>query len=192
MLAARKLTRIVPRAVRQADDGQGDLDVPLAAGLGKRREEQRQLNVPLRRQHGQKIVELENEAHVPRPPGREPAIRQPLDALAVDPDRTPCRAVETADQVQQGRFAGAGGAHQRQKLAAGHMEREPLQDVDLLAATPEDFLHVLDLDQRPIARGSVPHRHDFFSRTRVPSASVVGPSTTTRSPAATPVAIVTS
>ena len=45
------------------------------SAFGEMRQEQGQFHVPLRREDGHQIVELENEADVPRPPGGEIAAR---------------------------------------------------------------------------------------------------------------------
>ena len=124
----------------------------------------------------------------------ELAARQRVDAIARDVDRALGRRVEPADQVEQRRLAGAGRSHQREEVARGDVERDPLEDVDLLAAAIVDLVQVADFDQRF-------HSNSFTAL--VPSlllarsdARAVGqrrstPSTTMRSPAFSPETIST-
>ena len=58
------------------------------------------------------------------------------------------RAVEPADQVEQGGLAGAGRPHQRDEVALRDVEREPVQHLDRLLAAHVGLLHVADLDHR--------------------------------------------
>ena len=60
---------------------------------------------------------LEHEADPPRPQAGQLAVGQPPDVLAGDSHATFRRAVERADQVQQGRLAGPGRADDRGQLA---------------------------------------------------------------------------
>src|SRR5262249_33217889 len=53
---------------------------------------------------------------------------------------------EPGDEVQQRRLAGAGRPHEREELALGHLQRQVLEDVDLLAAAAEVLVDPFDLD----------------------------------------------
>ena len=88
-LTAGELARIVLRAIGQADDLQRDADALAALGLAELRQEQRQLDVALGRQHRQQVVELEDEADVARAPLRQRAAAQLVDAHAADFDAPP-------------------------------------------------------------------------------------------------------
>ena len=55
--------------MRQADDLERGGDMRLALAFRQMREQQRQLGVALGVECGEQIVELENEADVPRAPG---------------------------------------------------------------------------------------------------------------------------
>src|SRR5262249_4715546 len=123
------------------------------------------------------VVELEHEAHVRRAPPREVAAAQPVDALAVDHDRSRRGRVEPADQVQQRRLARARRAHQRDEVTTRNVEVDAVQDLDRLAAAPIRLGDAADLDEDV---------HLSVTRTVAPSLSEGGGATTTRSPARRP------
>ena len=79
-LPARELPRIVLRAVLEADHRERRRHVVPPVGARERREQQRQLDVLLRRQHRQQVVELEDEADVPGAPARQPPAGEVVDA----------------------------------------------------------------------------------------------------------------
>src|SRR6187551_2825054 len=86
LLATRKLSRLVLRAVREADELERRGDVAPALRRGQLREEQRHLDVALGREDGQQVVELEDEADVARAPFGELPRRQLVEALAGNDD----------------------------------------------------------------------------------------------------------
>ena len=51
----------------------------------------------------------------------------PTDIGAVKQDTPPLRGVEAQQQLEHGRFAGAGRSHQRHRFAATDVEREAVQ-----------------------------------------------------------------
>ena len=57
------------------------------------------------------------------------------------------RPVDARDQVQQRRLAGARRPHQRDELALGHFQAQPVEDDDLLAVALVDLPHVLHVDR---------------------------------------------
>ena len=79
LLSARQLPGIVAGAVGEPHDAEGGHHVVAALLLREAREQQRQLDVLERRQHGNEVVQLEDEPDVPRAPRRERAFRQPAD-----------------------------------------------------------------------------------------------------------------
>ena len=87
LLAAGELPWVVPGAVGQADQRERGGDVLLALGSGEVGQQQRQLDVALGGEHGQQVVELEDEADVARAPAAEPASGEAVDPLAADLDR---------------------------------------------------------------------------------------------------------
>src|SRR5207247_1678665 len=74
---------VVP-ACGQADGPERDLRPPAPLGARQAGQQQRQLDVLDRAQHRDQVVELENEAHVPRAPGREAVLVEPGEGLAGD------------------------------------------------------------------------------------------------------------
>ena len=79
LLTARQLARIVLRAIGEPDDLQRDRDALPPLGLRQLRQQQRQLDVPLGRQHRQQVVELKHEADVLRAPPRQLAAAERAD-----------------------------------------------------------------------------------------------------------------
>ena len=142
LLAAGQLPRIVLGALGEADDFQRDARALSPLRLRQLRQQQRQLDVLLGRQHGQQVVELEDEPDVLRAPLRELAAAQRADGHAVDLDGAARGRVESADQVQQRRLAGPRRPHQRQKVALRDFEVDALEHVDALAAAGEVFVDV--------------------------------------------------
>ena len=110
-------------------------------------EQQRQLDVLLGRQHGQKVVELEHEPDVLRAPLRQLAAAQRADGHAVDFDGAAGRRVEPADQIEQRRLAGPRRSHQRQEIALRDFQVHAFEHVDALAAAGEMFVDVLDANE---------------------------------------------
>ena len=130
------------------DELQGRLHVLLAAGAREIREQQRQLDIALRREHRHEVVELEHEADVPRAPLRKLAVGELVDALAGDHDLAFVRTVEPADEIEQRRLAGARRAHQRDELARLDLEIQAVQHFHLLLAARVALHHVLHGNER--------------------------------------------
>src|SRR5262249_56716619 len=106
-----------------------------------------ELRVALRGEKGEEVVELNQEAHVGGAPPREVAAAQPVDALAVDHDRSRGRRVEPADQVQQRRLARPRRPHQRDEVATRNVEVDAVQNLDRLAAAPIRLGDAANLDE---------------------------------------------
>src|SRR6185369_8236911 len=136
---------------------------------------------------GHEVVELEDEAHVRRAPVRELGFSQPRDVLAIHEERAAVGLVDARDEVEQRGLARARGAHQRDEVAFGDVERDVVQHRHYLVAAPVALGEVGDLDDRP--RG---HGYFFAMSTAVPSRRAGGGLTTTRSPAFTPATATTS
>ena len=147
LLAARQLTRIVLGAIRQPDDLQRDARALLPLRLRELREQQRQLDVLLGRQHGQQVVELEDEPDVLRAPLRELAAAEGAHRHAVHFDGAAGRRVEAADQIEQRRLAGSRRSHQREEIALRNLQVHALEHVDALAAAGEMFVDVFDANE---------------------------------------------
>ena len=88
LLAAGELPRIVIHRAREADDAQRHLHALAAVCLRQLRQQQRQLDVARGGQHRQQVVELEDEADVPRRAMRESS---PPDILSI---RSPATAID--------------------------------------------------------------------------------------------------
>ena len=95
LLAARELARIVVHPLAEPDDRERDRDALLPVGLAELGQQQRQLDVARRGQHRQQVVQLEDEADVPRPPRRQLAARQLVDAVARRPSIDPSVGVSS-------------------------------------------------------------------------------------------------
>ena len=191
LLAARELPRLVPGAVREADQRQRDRARAGALGRGQVGQQQRQLDVPLGRQHGHQVVELEDEADVGGAPARR-ARRSRAGRCAGRRSTMlpPVGRVEPADQVEQGGLAGARRPHQRHEVAARDVEVDAVQHLDPLAAAPVGLGDAADLDQALAAsRGAArvdPAATASASVTAAPSRSEAGGDSTTRSPSRRP------
>jgi hypothetical protein len=61
---------------------------------------------------------------------RQAALVEPVDTSAADLDRPPLGAVEAAEDVEEGRLAGAGATDDRHELAARRIEVETVEDAD--------------------------------------------------------------
>src|SRR5581483_6727185 len=84
------------------------------------RQQQGQLNVFERRQHGYQVEGLKDEANVFVTPLRDLLVAQLLEILSQHNHPASGRAVDRGNQVQQRGLARAGRPHQGQKLAALH------------------------------------------------------------------------
>jgi hypothetical protein len=110
LLPAGKLTRPVMDAIGQPHNLERGQHL-LAALLGaERQEQQRNLDVAIRRQHGKQVIELKDEPDVPRAPVGELALRHARDLVPVHPHLARVGLVETGDQVEERRLARAAGA----------------------------------------------------------------------------------
>src|SRR5581483_3693278 len=125
-------------------------------------EQQRKLDVALRAERGHQVVKLEDETDMARAPRGEAAIRKVVNAFAGNADRAVRGAIEAADKVEQRALAGAGRAHERKEFAGGHFEVEFGEDMNVLGAAMEDFLHPVDLDQGAVSGTGFAHITDRF------------------------------
>src|SRR5690606_22475892 len=147
LLAAGELAGLVPGALGQTDQAQRHLGAPGPLGAAHLAQQQRQLDVLLRAQHRQQVVELEDEADVLGAPARQFAGLELVDALAVDADAAGGGRVQAADQVQQGGLARARRAHQGDEGTALDLEVDAVQHFHLLLAAGVVLGELPDLDQ---------------------------------------------
>src|SRR6266576_444197 len=187
LLAAGELAGIMFGAVCQAYDIQRCRHVLFPLGFRQVRQEQRQLHVAFRGEHGKQVVELENKADVPRPPGGEPAVGEFVDVLARDAHAAAGWAVQPADQIQQRAFARPRRPHQCEEFALRNFQMQIRQHMNVLRAAMEDFFNAVQIHQRAVAFCGF--AHGFFSFTGSPFFNPAGGFTTTRSPPETPALI---
>ena len=90
---------------------------------------------------------------MPRPPRRQFAVGELVDAVAANADAALRGAVQAADEIEQGGFAGAGGAHEGKKLPLIDHEVEAREDRNVLRSAMEGLGDVLDLDECGVAHG---------------------------------------
>src|SRR5690606_18670243 len=149
-------------------------------GLRQLRQQQRQLDVALGRQYRQEVVELEDEADVPRAPAREAGAAEAADCRAADVDRAARRRVEATQQVEQRGLARPRRAHERQEITLRNVEIHALEHVDALASAREVLLDTTNTNERSRVR------HCCCTTTMAPSVKSAGGLSTTRSPACRP------
>src|SRR6266566_2945439 len=129
-LAPRELPRVVVHAVAQADQRERRLDVLAPLGLGKRREQERQLDVLEGREHRDQVVELEHEPDVRGAPAGELRLAQLGDVGARHRHGPPVGPIQPRDQVEERGLAGSRRAHQAEELPLGNLERDVVQHGD--------------------------------------------------------------
>src|SRR5205823_28783 len=94
----------------------------------------------------EQVVELEDEADVPGPPAGQFAFGHFGDDVLADGDAALGGAIEAGNEVEQRGLAGPGRPHEREELAGAHVEREPLEHLDGLAAARERLVQVANLN----------------------------------------------
>ena len=85
LLAAGELARAMIHAVGEADQFQGREHLAAPLGRRQRQQQQGQLDVFIGRQHGQQMVELEDEAEVPGAPAGQLRFRHGRDQVVAHP-----------------------------------------------------------------------------------------------------------
>ena len=141
LLTARKLGGEVAQALGEAHLAEGFLGIKgTGAHLG------RELDVFERSEVGNKVVELEHEAHVGAAVLHELAFGCMGDVATVDHDRSRRGCVHTAQDVERRGFASAGRAENDGKLAALDDEVRSVERVDLRLARAVCFNDVVELD----------------------------------------------
>jgi hypothetical protein len=107
LLTAGQLAGTVLEPIRQSNQVEGVEHLLLALRARQRQQQERQLDVLVRGEDRQQMIELENEADVPGAPARELALRHSRDEIVADPDFARGRLIESGNQIQQRRLAGA-------------------------------------------------------------------------------------
>jgi len=91
---------------------------------------------------------LKHEPDLPIPDCRQIVVRQTRHVAAVEVIRAACRPIEAAENVHQGRLAGAGRPDDGDEFAALNRERDAAQGVHRRAVHGVGFLEIADGDQR--------------------------------------------
>ena len=107
-----------------------------ARGAREPREQQREFNVLVRREHRDEVVHLKDEAHVAGAPFGELAGRHVGDLIARHGNRAGGGNVEAAQEIEQRGFSGAARPHEGDEVALIHVQIQALQHLNLLAAPP--------------------------------------------------------
>jgi len=130
----------------------------LAFGLGEFGEQQRQLNILERSEHGNQVVHLEDEAYVTRAPLGKFTARHVRNFVAGDGDAAMRGDVKAAEKIEQSGFSRAARSHEGDKFAFVHIKMQSLQDVYGLTAPAIGFAETAYLDQT-IGSASVNFHH---------------------------------
>ena len=147
LLPAGELHRPVMRAVGEADAPER---LPRLLAPGAQVDagiDHRQRDVAQRVHARQQVELLEDEADFAVPERREPVRIQALDRGPGEAIGAGGGAIEAADQVHQGRFAGPGGTHHGGEIAVLDLERDTVEGDDAAGIELVDAGEVAGLDQ---------------------------------------------
>ncbi len=148
LLPAGELSRSMAVTIAESDEIERGQHLLFAFRGRQRQKEQRQLDVLVRGQHGQQVIELKDKADVPRPPLGEFPFRHLGDAVRPDPNFPFARPIKPGNQVQQRRFAAAAGAHQADEFARHDFQIQAAEDIHPFAAALEKLMHARHTDDR--------------------------------------------
>lgn len=155
LLSARELVGRVFGAVGKPDDGKCVFDLLAAFGFRERREHEREFDVLVGGEHGDEVVELEDEADVVGAPFRELRFAHCADVVAEHIHSAAAWLVNAGYDIEQGCFARTGGTHERHELAAVDVEREVIEHGDGVVLARVVLCKVADADG---------NRHDAMGR----------------------------
>ncbi len=142
LLPAAQLRGDVPCPVGEVDAGERLLRAAAALARGRVPGDESSLHVLLRRQRGNEVEPLEDEAERVAPELREVALPHPRQVAAVEVELAARRPVHGAQHLQERRLAGPGGSLDGEKLALVDGQVDPAQRVDLLATLGVALGHV--------------------------------------------------
>src|SRR5579864_7687634 len=91
---------------------------------------------------GQQVVELKDKAERLAAQLVALALRQIVDALAVQIDFARVGVVERAEQVQQRALAGAGSPNDAQELPVHHLQAQAVEDLHLVGVSAKGLLQI--------------------------------------------------
>ncbi len=135
LLAARQFAGIVRHARAEADGAQ--LGLRPLEGVPMAREFQRHGDVFERRHVGNEMEGLEDDADMAAPKGGELVLAEALKRLARDLHLARVGPLQTGQNHQQRRFAGAGRADDADAFAARHVEVDSLENMHRAPALAE-------------------------------------------------------
>jgi hypothetical protein len=127
----------VDRALGQADARQHRLRLRHRLFAFHTPDQQRHGDVVQRREFRQQVVELVDEAERGVAQVAAPGFRQCREVLALQDHRAAARRIEAAEDVQQGRLAGAGSADDGDPFAAADGEVDVVQHLHRIVAFAE-------------------------------------------------------
>jgi hypothetical protein len=110
--------------------------------------EQRQGDIFLGRGARQEVEVLKDEADAAAADAGQGRLAQPSGVDPFEPVAALAGLVEAAENIHQGRFAGAGTAHDGDEFAALDRERNPIERRHLIGAQPVDPADLLEVDDR--------------------------------------------
>jgi hypothetical protein len=143
-LARRHLAGEVAAAHRRLG-----LDPLARLALRRAGEQQRQLNVLRRREHGDQVEGLEDEAHLGRAVARAGRVGQLVNGFPVNEHAAGVDLVQPRDAVQERRLARARRAHDGDELALRDLEVEPVERHHFVPARAVHLAHALRDEDRP-------------------------------------------
>ena len=152
LLAAGKPRRAVTEAGAEPDPLQQRSGLVAGGAARHAGDHLRQHHVFQRRKLGQQVMELVNEAE--RPPAQQGAmlVGQVAAIAPLDQDGAAIGPLQQPSDMQQGRFAGARRAHQRDDLAGAEHEIGAVQHRQLHLALPEHAAHPAQFEGGPCSR----------------------------------------
>ncbi len=165
LLAAGELGRLMPRALAEPDLDQARMRLVARVALVPMRVEQGEGDIVERAGARQQIEILEHEADGLVAILRERIGAHAAELVALDPERAGGRGVERADQVHEGRLAGAGMAGYGEIFAARNIDIDALQRADHAVAHPVGLGEIMRRDLRRSGARARLH-HGAISRAR--------------------------
>ena len=145
LLSTRHFVRLVVQPVTQPDALQCGNTAITAAGDA--RVDEGQLHVGQRRRAWEQVEALEDEADLAVANFGQAIIVHLAHVLSVEQIHAAGRHIQRPQDVHQGRFAGAGRAHDGHHLAGVDLQRDAAQGMHLKVAHAVDLGHVTDVDE---------------------------------------------
>ena len=148
LLAARQRLRVRAGAIAEPDLGEEIERAIAIGGCGPAVELQRQQQVLGYGQGRDQVERLEEEADVAAPEPGPGGLVERVQSDSVDADRAAVGPVEPAEQVEQGRLAGAAAPEQHDQLAAGDVEADVVEHEVAAVALGVGLADAAKLDER--------------------------------------------